>query len=263
MTPGPSAGRTGPAISLPWPLDACWQALRGTLEDTPEEPNWRAVKAGLRVQARLLRPLEPLADALPGEDTAGGDLLQRLDERAWPLSAQHRHRLQGTLLDQSRWLGTLVRRPAPPQAVLEAQVVRIYRKACRELHEHPYRRRARRRLRRLLALVELTGAGSGPIQKGRLATMARAGRRLHRMLVEHRRLNEPIARARSRRRARTMKQRQRDIAQAIEHEVARHFSQRPRQFADRLSWEIFCCLSEQPERRYAAVMPASRVRPHG
>lgn len=243
--------------------EACWQVLRGTLEETPEEPDWRTVKAGLAAQARLLRPLEPLADTLPGEDLPAEDLQPGVDDHAWPLSAQRRHRLQAVLLDQSRWLGMLVQRPASPQGLLEAQVVRVYRKARRDLHKQPCMRRAGRRLRRLLALVELTGAGSGLTGQGRLAAMARAGRCLHRMLVEHRRLNEQIAATRSPRRVRKMKQRRRDIARAMNHEVARHFSEHPTQFADRLSWELFCGVLEQPARRDGAALPAAVGRADG
>lgn len=157
----------------------------------------------------------------------------------------------------------LVQGEAPPQAVLEARLVRVYRKARRDLCKQPYRRRARRRLRRLLALVELTGAGSGPTDHGRLATIACAGRRLHRMLVEHRRLSERIDAAQSRRRARAMKRRLRDIALAVDREVALHFAQRPKHFADRLSWEIFICRCEEPEARHGAATATLRDRRYG
>jgi len=228
--------------------EASWQVLRGALEETPQEPGWRSVKAGLEAQTRLLRPLETLADSPPGED-----MQHRVHEHAWPLAPKRRQRLQDSLLDQSRWLGMLVQRPATPQALLEAHLVRVYRKAGRDLHGQPYRRRAGRRLRRLLALLELIGAGSGLTMQDRLAAMALSGRYVQRMLLEHRRLTEQIAAARSRRRVRTLKRRRRDIARAMNHEVARHFSEQPRQFADRLSWELFCGLLEQPERRDGAA----------
>lgn len=262
---GPNCGldRARELVAVTIAGDACWQALRGALEEGPEEPGWRTVKTSLKAQARLLRPLEPLADALPGEHMPPEDSLRHLDDHAWPLSAQRRHRMQGTLLDQSRWLGMLVQRPAPPQTLLERQLARVYRKARRDLRKQPCRRRAGRRLRRLLAMAELTGAGSGLSEQGRLVAMARAGRRLHRMRVEQRRLGEEVAAARSRRCVRTLKRRRRDLAQAMNHEVARHFSQHPRQFADRLSWEIFCGLLVQPERRDGAAMPAVQGRPCG
>lgn len=153
---------------------------------------------------------------------------------------------------------TLIQGQAPPQAVLEAQLLHAYRKARRDLRKRPYRRRARRRLQRLLALVELTGPASGPTEHGRLATMALSGRRLSRLLAEHRRLTEQIAAARSRRRARAMKGRQREKAQAINREVAVHFAQRPKQFAERLSWEIFIYRCEQPEKRRSAATATPR-----
>jgi hypothetical protein len=182
--------------------EVCWRVMRRALKRRRAEPDWRSVRDNLQRVERLLRAPSPDNPAL-----------QRL------------------LRSQSRWLSELVSDTPPREADLQQEIVRVYRRARRALRNDPADARARRRLSRLLILVELLQAGSGPIEGGRLTDLAARGARLQRLQWLHRRQRQ---------------RRRRETFTVMRHLAASSLAQRPGEFAQSLPWELFRALAEDP-----------------
>jgi hypothetical protein len=256
---------------------ACWQVFRPVL---PAE-RWGAVRAGLRSQRRLLRPLAPWRAVAPARAAAWladlracadgsreADAVARLADAVAaapgsapsvaPSPALHQRRrdaLEQTLVAESAWLAELVD-AAPNEAAVRGGARWLYARAQRHVTRRPGSARARRWIGHLTAWAELLVEPAGHNWGSRFSELVTAGRRLEESLDQRRWLGAlltdeaaaaRVLRERDRRRlAGPVERRRRGLQGTIRCWTAELLGESPDAFAAALPWEIFRCLSAAP-----------------
>lgn len=250
-------------------LDACWQVLGPSMPGPLRRRlrrNRRALQDALghwRVPDLVTRDLGRIqAMAGLGQEVRGGRArraLGRLAARCVVPAAPDgvdTGRLGRLLEEQDEWLDVVARRQVD-DADVQAAIVRIYARARRAARRDPAAARTRRKLMRLIGVLELIDPQPGPTTSGTAlgpgVSLAGDPRRLLRTLRELRDLEvicDPGGRAFSglrpadrrllakplrRRRKRLLKRRR-----ALQHPL---FQARPTDFARELRWLVFAGLA--------------------